>query len=97
MAALVLFLAVIAVAQACSPTTTTTSSTVRQGARKTRAVEVVRVTVVTNQRYDPSRNDAHMETMKALVSNFARGARRQAKFITKMGMRCGGRPELPIN
>ncbi|EYC02659.1 hypothetical protein Y032_0098g3059 [Ancylostoma ceylanicum] len=134
MAAFVLLLAVIAAAEACAPTTPTTVTT----GRKRRAAEVVLVTVVTNQKYKPSMNDAHLQTMKALlndyttskkvvydkrmvherpsnvggrfavvytvrnadcgqVSDFARGARRQANFITRMGVKCRGRPEVPIN
>ncbi|EYC02658.1 hypothetical protein Y032_0098g3058 [Ancylostoma ceylanicum] len=66
MAALVLLLAVIAAAEACAPTTPTTVTT----GRKRRAAEVVLVTVVTNQKYKPSMNDAHLQTMKALLNDY---------------------------
>ncbi|EYB91663.1 hypothetical protein Y032_0203g1824 [Ancylostoma ceylanicum] len=144
MKALVLSLAVIAAVQACAPPATTPSTTKKQEAgggkkdRKRHAPEIVLVTVVTNQKYDPSLNDEHLKTMEALlsdyvksknlvydrsmvhervanvdgkfaviytvqnadcgqVSNFARGARKQAMFVIRMGVRCGGRPEFYID
>ncbi|KIH66390.1 hypothetical protein ANCDUO_03278 [Ancylostoma duodenale] len=110
MASVVLLLALIAAAQACPPATTTSKApntdaasttaptTATAGsARKRRDLETVLVTAVTNQKYDPSMNGAHLRSMRAMVSTFARGARSQAKFITRLGVRCGGRPEFLIN
>ncbi|EYC02652.1 hypothetical protein Y032_0098g3054 [Ancylostoma ceylanicum] len=145
MAALVLLLAVVAAAQACAPPATTPSSSADkkpeaggENKPKRRSPEMVVVTVVTNQKYDPSLNDEHLKTMEALLSdyvksknlvydrsmvhervtnvdgkfavvytvqnadcvqvdNFARGARRQAMFVTRIGLKCGDRPEFFIN
>ncbi|EYC09785.1 hypothetical protein Y032_0059g3052 [Ancylostoma ceylanicum] len=143
MAPLLLFLALIGAAQACSPTSSTTWEPITQqtpplGRSRKRATELVVVTVVTNRKFDPSLNDTHMQTMKSLlddytkskgvvydkrmvkeavknvggqfavhytvqnadcgeVSDFARGAKREANFITRMRVRCGGRPAFIIN
>ncbi|EYB81762.1 hypothetical protein Y032_0374g203 [Ancylostoma ceylanicum] len=65
MALLLLLLAVLSPAQACAP---------RPGGNGTgkREVDEVHVTVVTNQKYNPSLNDEHLNTMRALLSDYAK-------------------------
>ncbi|EYC09783.1 hypothetical protein Y032_0059g3052 [Ancylostoma ceylanicum] len=77
MAPLLLFLALIGAAQACSPTSSTTWEPITQqtpplGRSRKRATELVVVTVVTNRKFDPSLNDTHMQTMKSLLDDYTK-------------------------
>ncbi|EYB81764.1 hypothetical protein Y032_0374g204 [Ancylostoma ceylanicum] len=65
MALLLLLLAVLSPAQACAPTPGSNSTGKRE-------VDEVHVTVVTNQKYNPSLNDEHLNTMRALLSDYSK-------------------------
>ncbi|EYB82619.1 hypothetical protein Y032_0355g3327 [Ancylostoma ceylanicum] len=77
MTPLLLLLAVISAAQACSPTSSTTWEPITQqtpplGRGRKRATELVLVTVVTNRKFDPSLNDTHLQTMKSLLNDYTK-------------------------
>ncbi|EYB81765.1 hypothetical protein Y032_0374g205 [Ancylostoma ceylanicum] len=69
MALLLLLLAVFSPAQGCAPTPGGGSGNNTSGKRE---VEEVHVTVVTNQKYNPSLNDEHLRTMRALLSDYSK-------------------------
>ncbi|KIH68451.1 hypothetical protein ANCDUO_01210 [Ancylostoma duodenale] len=74
MAFLLVLLAVPAVfgpVQSCAPTTTTKPIESQNKTGK-REVEEVHATVVTNQKYNPSLNDAHLKTMRAMLNDYCK-------------------------
>ncbi|KHJ79185.1 hypothetical protein OESDEN_21175, partial [Oesophagostomum dentatum] len=55
---------------ACPPTTPNPQSQGNSTTKRKRAVEEIKITLVSNQVFDPARNDNHLQVFKALMDDY---------------------------